>query len=259
MPHYSEDMLIARMESLRSAGIPFVIATVVKTVGHTPRKAGAKMLVSKEGTLYGTVGGGAVESHVIEKCRELFLAPEVCYLSWDLASPLAGEMVCGGKMEFLLEPFLVRPQAFIFGAGHVGLALYRQLELLSFVVTVIDDREALLSQERFPHARIIEQHPAEAAKSLEIPSTACCIILNRTHDFDRETLLGLIGRPMAYLGLMSSQRKRQVLLQAMLAQGVSKEAFEKVHTPVGLAIHAETPEEIAVAIAAEMISVLRAP
>jgi len=258
MPHFSDDLLLTRMHELCTAGTPFVAATVIGTKGSTPRKVGAKMLVARDGRLFGTVGGGAVESAVIERAKKLFAAPEVARLDWDLSGPEAGGMICGGRMEFLLEPFLVRPRAFVFGAGHVGLALSRILDFLHFDVTVIDDREALMTPERFPHARLVQQTPSEAALALDIPADAYCIVVNRSHAFDLDTLRGLVRRPLRYVGLMSSKRKRGILLETLGKEGVAPDILKSVRTPVGLDIGAETPEEIAVAIAAEMVGVLRA-
>lgn len=260
MTYIPDDDLLDRMHELKASCVPFVCATVVSTKGHTPRKAGAKMLVVADGRLIGTVGGGAVESAVIERARSLFTRPEVVLLAWDLSSAEAGAMVCGGHMEFLLEPFLVRPKAFVFGAGHVGLALVRLLSTLRFDVTVIDDREAVLTAERFPKATLVQLAPKQAAFELPVPAGAFCIIVNRSHTQDLDTLRGLLQRSPdhpRYIGLMSSRRKRAELFGTLEREGVSPDILAQVHTPVGLDIGAETPEEIAVAIAAEMVAELR--
>ena len=252
-----QDDLLDRMAELKAAGVPFVVATVIGTRGSTPRKVGAKMVVAADGRSFGTVGGGAVEAHVVERAVALFAAPEVVRLDWDLASEDAGGMVCGGRMEFLLEPFLVRPRAFVFGAGHVGQALCRVLVWLRFDVTVIDDREGILTEERLPGARLVEAPPADAAASLEIPGDAYCVVVNRSHAQDVDVLKALARRDLRYLGLMASRKKRREFLEALAADGVPAERIDRVRSPVGIAIGAQTPEEIAVAIAAEMVAVLR--
>jgi xanthine dehydrogenase accessory factor len=257
MRHISDDDVLDQMLAFRDQGTPFVVATVVRTEGHAPRKAGAKLLVGADGSLFGTVGGGAVESKVIDRAKALFAAPEVVHLAWDLSSPEAGSMICGGHMEFLLEPFLTRPRVFIFGGGHVGRALCQQLALLRFELTVIDDRDALMTAERFPGARLVVQTPDQAARELDIPSEAFCVIVNRSHAQDLDTLRGLVRRSVRYIGLMSSRRKRAELLGTLEREGVPAETLQRLHTPVGLAIGAETPEEIAVSIAAEMIAAVR--
>ena len=245
------------MRELREAGTAFVVATVVGTAGSTPRKAGAKMIVAGDGKLFGTVGGGAVESHVIERARALLAEPEVVRLDWDLASDDAGGMVCGGRMEFLLEPFGARQRAFVFGAGHVGLALHPVLRSIGFDVTVVDDRADLVTAERFPGARLLCRMPPEAASD-SVPPGSWCVIVTRDHRHDLDTLRALVRRDdLRYLGLMSSRRKLGQLFATLEAEGVPAGAVARVRSPVGLAIGAETPEEIAVSVAAEMIQTLR--
>jgi xanthine dehydrogenase accessory factor len=257
MSHVSTDDLLDVMHELRVAGVPFVVATVIETQGSTPRKVGAKMVVAADGRTFGTVGGGAVEGKVIERSRALLDAPVLARLRWELASSEAGSMVCGGVMELLLEPFLTRPRAYIFGAGHVGRALNRVLGELRFDVTVVDDREALLDTDRLAGARLVHAHPREAAVSLELPPSAFAVIVTRAHTQDLETLRALVGRELRYLGVMSSRKKKLEMFERLEGEGVSGAALARVHIPIGLDIGAETPEEIAVAVAAEMVAELR--
>ena len=257
MIQVSDDSLLDRMHELRVAGVPFVVATVIGTRGSTPRKVGAKMVVAGDGRLFGTVGGGAVEARVVERARALLVEPAVERLEWELASDDAGNMVCGGWMELLLEPFGARPRAFVFGAGHCGLALAPVLAALRFDVTVIDDRADLLAPERLPGARTLCGELARVAAELDLPARAFCIIATRSHRFDLDVMRALVRRPTAYLGLMASRKKRGEVFAALAAEGVPQADLDRVKSPIGLAIGAETPEEIAVAIAAEMIGVLR--
>jgi xanthine dehydrogenase accessory factor len=257
MAHVSNDDLLDVIHELRTAGVPFVVATVIDTQGSTPRKVGAKMVVAADGRTFGTVGGGAVESKIIERSRALIDAPVLARLRWELASTDAGGMVCGGTMEFLLEPFLTRPRVFVFGAGHVGKALTRVLADLHFDVTVVDDREALLDVGRLSGARIVHAHPREAAVSLELPASAFAAIVTRGHVQDLETLRALVRRDLRYLGVMASRKKKLELFAKLRDEGVPDEALARVHAPIGLDIGAETPEEIAIAIAAQMIAALR--
>lgn len=257
MIHIPDDDLLDQMASLKAQGVPFVVATVIGTRGSTPRKVGAKMVVARDGRTFGTVGGGAVESRVIERAREVLRTPEVVRFEWRLASEDAGAMHCGGAMEFLLEPFGVRPRSVIFGAGHVGQALARVLTWLRFEVTVVDPREDLLTEGRLPGVRRICQDPAVAAGSLDLGQDTFCVVVNPSHAFDLATMKVLARLPLRYLGLMASARKRRDVFAALKDEGVPDEVLARVHCPVGLPIGAETPEEIAVSIAAEVVSVLR--
>lgn len=259
MAHVSDDDLLDRLAEYRRDGTPFVIATVIGTRGSTPRKVGAKMLVGGDGTLHGTVGGGMVEHKVVERARALLREPSVERFEWELASEEAGGMVCGGRMEFLLEPFQVRPEAIVFGAGHVGEALLPVLARLGFAVTVIDDRPELLVPERLPGARLVLGDPADLAATLPIQPSAFCVIVNKTHRHDQAVLAALGRRdpPPRYIGLMASRKKRNELFRAVAEAGVPHGVIERVRCPVGLSIAAETPDEIAISIAAEMIAELR--
>ena len=257
MRYVSHEDLVDRMAVLKAAGTPFVVATVIRTRGSCPRKAGAKMIVAADGTLSGTVGGGAVEYRVVEKARGVLAHPEIALFEWELASDDAGNMVCGGWMEFLLEPFGVRPRAFVFGAGHCGQALNHLLAWLAIDVTVVDDRIDLMVPTRLPGAHLVVMPPAEGARTLDIPPGCFCVVTNRSHTFDLDVMKALVRKDLAYLGLMASKKKRNEVLAALAEDGAPAEAIARVRCPVGLAIGAETPEQIAVSIAAEMIQVLK--
>jgi len=257
MTHVPQDDMLDRMADLKEAGAPFVVATVIGTRGSCPRKAGAKMLVAGDGRTFGTVGGGAVEARVIERAAALMDSPDVVRFEWELGSRDAGEMHCGGRMEFLLEPYLSGPRAFVFGGGHVGAELCRVLAMLRFQVTVVDKREGLLTRERLPGARMIHADPVEAAGDLAIGPESYCVVVNPSHEQDQETLAVLVRRHPRYLGLMASKKKRKDVFAAIRSQGVPAGDLEAVHCPVGLDIGSETPEEIALSIAAEMVQELR--
>lgn len=257
MTHVPQDDLLDRMNELKESGVPFVVATVIGTRGSCPRKTGAKMLVTGDGRTFGTVGGGAVEARVIERAEALVDSPEVVRFEWELGSRDAGEMHCGGRMEFLLEPYVAGPQAFVFGGGHVGAEISRLLTIVRFRVTVVDKREGLLTRERLPGARLVHDDPVKAAGDLAIGAGSYCVVVNPSHDQDQETLAVLVGRHPRYLGLMASKRKRKDVFAALEAQGVPAGDLEAVHCPVGLDIGSETPEEIALSIAAEMVQELR--
>jgi len=253
----SQDDLIDRMARLKEAGAPFVCVTVIGTRGSCPRKTGAKMLVTADGRTFGTIGGGPVEVRVSREAKDVLADPEVRRLELDLGESEEGPMYCGGRMEFLFEPFVAGPQVLIFGAGHVGAALHRLLSTLHFGVTLVDDREELLTMERLPGARLVNSDPAAAARDLDISSGAFCVVVNPTHEKDQETILALAGRDLGYLGLMASSRKRKKVFSALKEHGVSEADLEEIHCPVGLNIGSETPEEIAVSIAAEMVAAMR--
>lgn len=257
MKTLDSEMVVRTMAEWVREGVPFVVATVIGSRGSSPRKVGAKMLVAADGRLEGTVGGGAVESRVIERARKLLEAPEVTRFEWDLASDEAGGMACGGRMEFLLEPFGIRPRGVIFGAGHVGIALQAILGSLGFDRVVVDRREELLGAERLAGATGVSGDPETLAREMPLGPRDHCVIVNPNHQDDLEVLRALLGRPVAYIGLMASRRKKAEFWKTLLAEGVDPGLLDRVHCPVGLDIGAETPAEIAVAIAAELVLTIR--
>ena len=144
------DDIIRELARFRADGVPCVLAVVVKVEGSAPRHPGAKMLIFGGGESLGTIGGGALEAAVMKEAPAVLAQGEPAMLKYDLWPDLG--MVCGGRAEVYLEPHLTPPRLFIFGAGHIGLALCPVAAELGFMVTVVDDREGLATPERFPRA-----------------------------------------------------------------------------------------------------------
>ena len=243
---------------LQKNKIPAALVTVVRTEGSTPRKAGAKMVVDWEGRTAGTVGGGTAEAKLIKLAKTCISENRTDTLVYNMAEDgrPGTAMVCGGTMEFFIEPLQITPTLFIFGGGHVGYALYRQARLLNFACEIIEDRKELLTKERFPEAQKLHLgNPGKIAAGLPIGSMDFVVIATRHHKFDYEVLRQLIARPIRYLGMLASVRKKAELFQKLREEDVPEELLGRVHTPVGLAIAAETPEEIAVSIVAEIVQI----
>ena len=243
---------------LQKNKIPAALVTVVRTEGSTPRKAGAKMVVDWEGRATGTVGGGTAEAKLIKLAKTCISENRTDTLVYNMAEDgrPGTAMVCGGTMEFFIEPLQITPTLFIFGGGHVGYALYRQARLLNFACEIIEDRKELLTKERFPEAQKLHLgNPGKIAAGLPIGSMDFVVIATRHHKFDYEVLRQLIARPIRYLGMLASVRKKAELFQKLREEDVPEELLGRVHTPVGLAIAAETPEEIAVSIVAEIVQI----
>ena len=158
--------------------------------------------------------------------------------------------------RIIVDPMRRVKTAFIFGAGHVGQPTARIASMVGFRVAVIDDRAEFANAERFPEAdeiRVIEDFN-RAFEGLDVDEDSFIVILTRGHQYDREVLEQALKTPAGYIGMISSRKKREAIYAALTASGVAKEALDKVHSPIGLPIGAETPEEIAVCIVAEMIS-----
>lgn len=232
---------------------PGALATVVATSGSSPQKVGAKILVHEHGEITGTIGGGAVEKKVIEEALELMRLGKaerrVYHLTHDLG------MCCGGTMEVFIEP-LQRPlEAVIFGGGHVGKALCRQMKLLDYHVTIVDERPEYANAGRFPEAdRIFCEASRLVLKKISFHEQLVVLISTHDHQLDQEMLAACAPLQWSYLGMIGSRRKAQKALDRLRGEGVSEAIIARIQTPMGIDIGAQTPEEIAVSIAAQILA-----
>jgi xanthine dehydrogenase accessory factor len=251
-------MSIEVLDALRDAharGRATVLLTVVRTGGSTPRKSAAKMLVGREATV-GTIGGGRVELEAIEAARALLAegyAARPALRRWHLTHDLA--MCCGGEMEVFMEPMLPSPRLFVCGGGHVGRALVPMAAAVGFQVYVVDDLEENLAPERHPLAAgTIDAFDVDRW-SPALTADDYVVVVTRDHAIDQRLMEALLPRARAYLGLIGSQRKIVMFKERTAARGLAPTLWEHVRAPIGVDIGAETPEEIAVAITAELIAV----
>lgn len=242
-------------------GRVLVVATLVSSRGSTPRAEGAKMIVSATGEIGFSIGGGAFEALVIEDAKEALRAGsgfEKEYRFTETGDDATG-MVCGGQARVLFE--IVRPPLplLIFGGGHVGRELAHLTTRLGFEVTIVDDRPECLEEERYPAAvRRVRAERDFSSGLPDIPAGGYVAVVTRCHRTDLAALRHAVGRGAAYVGLIGSRRKIRTVLERAAEMGSSREALREVRAPIGLPIGAETPEEIAISIASEMIAVRRA-
>ncbi len=167
-------------------------------------------------------------------------------------------LVCGGTLEVFIEPVIPPSELFLFGGGHVALSLCKLAHLAGFEVTVIDDRESFANRERFPDASQVIAADFEATTATLRPSASSfVVIVTRGHRDDMRVLGWAVKTPARYVGMIGSRRKVLAVYSELEKAGMERELFERVHAPIGLDIGAVTPEEIAVAIVAEMIAVRR--
>jgi xanthine dehydrogenase accessory factor len=237
---------------LQRADEPAALATVVACAGSSPRKPGAKMLVRADGSTLGTVGGGRLEAEAVSAVRAVIAEGLPRTLAFTLTE--AHGFACGGSLTLFVEPLGSAPPLIVFGAGHVGKALTRLAAACGFRVTVIDDREACARPEELPGASaVVCAPPPEAIARLRIGAETAVVIATPGHRSDFEAVRAALSTPAGFIGLLGSARKRIVLLETLAAEGYSAAEMERVTTPVGLDIGAETPEEIAVSIVAQLV------
>jgi xanthine dehydrogenase accessory factor len=254
------DVLQALTDEIR-AGRRCVLATVVRASGSVPRGLGARMLVRADGSTVGTIGGGAFEATVAAEARDLLQAadarPEVRRYAFTESGRDALGMACGGTAEVLLEPAAAGERLVVFGAGHVGLALARLAASVGFRPEIVDDRKEACDEARATAPGSV--HPCDAAWEAGVPALdpGCSVaVVTRCHRTDRLALRHVLGRPLRYVGLIGSQRKKLVIFEQLRAEdGAAEEDLARIRCPIGLPLGGDTPEEIAVSIVAELLQV----
>ncbi len=234
-------------------GRAFVVATVIETTGSSPRKAGSCMLIADDESLHGTVGGGTPESKVINRAKELManrLPPEV--MDFDLKEK---DSICGGTMRVFLDPHVAAYPVTIAGAGHVSAALALLLQNVGFAVSVFDDRADRLALPAFASVRRVCAPWDELGDHLSFDANTSIVVMTPNHDHDFDVTLQCIGKPWLFLGVMGSSRKRGELIAFLRGADVDDATIDRIAIPVGLPIASQTPAEIAVSIAAQLIDV----
>ena len=237
-------------------GRPAALVTVIGVNGSTPRSGGARMLVWADGTSIGTVGGGAFEHRVTAQALEALALGRPARYAVHLTRDLG--MCCGGAMEVFIEPVAPVWDLVIHGAGHVGAAVAWGAARLGFRLTVIDGREELMEPGRLPQlAHLIEADPRLVLDALPTGPIAAHLVVTHDHQLDQDLVRSLLPRELAWLGLIGSRAKVARFLVRLRAAGVDPALFPRLRAPVGLDLGAETPEEIAISILAELVRLRR--
>ena len=245
---------------LRRLGQKSALATIVEVRGSIPSFESAKLLVREDGSLVGTIGGGCVEAEVWNAAREVLETEKPRHLSFNLGQDAAYDngLICGGQLDVFIEPVLPIPTAYIFGAGHISKSLSKVAALAGFRTVIIDNREQFANRDRFPEAdELHAQEYEDLFPQLEINESSYLVIVTRGHRDDMRILRWAIDTPARYIGMIGSKRKTLNVVKELEKEGIPRERFERLHSPMGLEIAAVTPEEIAVSVVAEMISLRR--
>ena len=252
--------LYAELLALEAAGVPCVLVTLVEALGSTPQDTGAKMLVTPSGLHTGTVGGGKVEAKAILLAQEMLAAPSGAprFVNWTLKGDVG--MTCGGSVKIYFEPHPAGGAGaawpiWIFGAGHVVQALVPVLAPLACALTVVDPRREWL--DRLPRAANTRylQHENPADLVPQIPAHALLLCLTQGHAHDRPVLhRALAERKFPFIGVIGSDAKAKILRREMTAAGLPAKRAKQFHCPVGLPFGTNNTHEIALSIAAQLLS-----
>lgn len=245
---------------LRREGRRGAVATIVNVRGSIPSFRTAKMLVRDDGSIVGTIGGGCVEADVWQAAREVIESEKPRTLVFDLNQDPKYDtgLVCGGTLEVFVEPVLPPALLYIFGAGHVAVNLCRTAANAGFDPIVTDDRTSYATKERFPDAREIHALDFDdATRTLDPSESSFIVIVTRGHRDDMRILRWAVQTRARYVGMIGSKRKVIEIFKTLQKEGLDAHLFDRVHAPIGLDIGAITPEEIAVAVTAELIAIRR--
>ena len=333
--------LIQQICSTLNKGEDLVLVTISSQSGSTPRLAGAKMIIRRDGSIAGTIGGGMVEAQAMHEAKNCLSSMSSLHCTFDLSNNDAAvtDMICGGRMELFLEfvaateenrvlfrsllealcagrtallvcpltqesnnhrfiidhkgrsnradtpehlltalrentlatstaallhhqgqeylvsSFSIGGNLFLVGAGHVAACTAEAAAKVGFRVIVMDDRSEFANQDRFPLADAIKVLPSFTGcfSGYEIDGDSYLVIVTRGHMHDMEVLDQALRTKAGYIGMIGSRRKRNAIYAKLLDQGVTEAQLEQVRCPIGMAIEADTPEEIAVSIVGELI------
>jgi xanthine dehydrogenase accessory factor len=251
----TQDSIYQRVAELEARGEAAAVCTVIASSGSTPRHAGSKMLVFPDGSFSGTVGGGDMEHRVLDEAVQAMTDGRPRILSYRMVDPARGDPgVCGGTVEVFVEPILPPPTLVVIGGGHVGRAVAHLAKWLGFRVAVSDDRPEFASRESAPEADEFYPVPLTAlGAQLKITPRTYFVLTTRGVAIDVAGLPALLDSNAAYIGVIGSKRRWTTAVKQMREMGVPEEKLARVHSPMGLELNAETPEEIAVSIMAEII------
>ena len=238
-------------------GKTFAVATITSHTGSVPRRV-AKMIIEPSGATVGTIGGGCVETEVVANALKLLKegAKGVHVNSYDLIEEEFGGvgMNCGGKVDVAIEIIEPTPRLLIIGSGHMTKALSKIGKMLEFDPIVLDP---MAKKEDFPEAlQVVSDFVETGFQNISVDQSTYIVILTR-HKDDVPALTASLRTSAAYIGMIASRRRVALVFSQMLKQGFTEEQLSHVYSPVGLDIGAETPEEIAISIMAEIIKIKR--
>jgi xanthine dehydrogenase accessory factor len=251
-------MIYKKINTLLDGNKIFWIATVIKAEGHTPAKAGMKMIVEPGKKFTGTIGGGEIEKKVTDYILENKPTLPVS-LDFDLGaesdSDIKTEMICGGTQTVFIEPNNSKTELYIIGGGHCGRALSELAAKVGFKVIVIDSREEILSQYDNETIKTELINYENVEKAISFSDEVFIVIMTHGHVNDELVLEKLIEKKYKYLGMLGSSKKVASVFRNLKSRGIKEEHIEKVNAPIGIEIGSHTPDEIAISIMAQIIQI----
>jgi len=246
--------IFQKITQLEQKDVPSALCIVTKISGSAPGKPGMKMLVYEDGSIDGTIGGGAIEKIIIEKATEIINTGSPQYFSFNLKTDL--NMECGGKAEVYIEPLNQKNKLYIFGGGHIGKALSHYAIDFGFDVTVIDEREGIFdgyTNTLIKKENIVFTH---AINNITFDKRSFFVIVTHKHIHDYDILKLLCKKTHAYLGMIGSRIKVEKIRKELVeTKYISEDVASKIDMPIGIKFNALTHTDIAISILAKLIDV----
>ena len=248
---------IRELHDANSSGMAFALAVITAADGTTPRHPGTKMIVYEDGKQVGTIGGGDIEQQILSDAKVCLDSRKPLLKTYPV---IQSDGVESGSEIVYIEPFFPRSALILCGAGHVAGKLIPLAKSVGFRVTVIDTRDEEAVRERAAGADEFILAPTWAEGLARVPEREDSYLIACAFNFeqDEEILSLLVRRKAAYIGMLASRYKRETIYNHLMERGIAGETLSRVHSPIGLPIGAETPEEIALSIAAELLQVRNA-
>jgi len=251
--------ILSEAKRLLEKGASFALCTVIERKGSGPRDVGTKMIVGDDCATYGTIGGGTLEKALISESKEALREHKARKVTFNMTDDgkegmIETGLMCGGHMTVFVDTVEPDSRLIIVGSGHVALPLAQLAEIVGFGITIVDDDAERTNKQRFPMAKkVITGDFARAVSELDVSSNDFVVIAHGEPEHDYVALKTMIEKRPAYVGLLGSRTKVARLVERLQTQGISEGELTMLHAPVGVAIDAQTPEEIGISILAEII------
>jgi len=236
---------------------PVALVTVTKCLGSTPCMVSSRMIVTKDKTVFGTIGGGKLEFIAIDEAIIAINENRIIESIYTLGPEF--EQCCGGKVEFIIEPMNQSPELFLFGAGHIGYEIAKILVDTPFKVNLIDSRENWFSNldiDKSISLVQVKQNDFKTYRDIVKWGKNCYVlVLTHDHSIDFEIIAMALQNETKLLGLIGSKTKRVRFNNMLIKEMNIEEGMSNVVCPIGLQVGGDTPKEIAISVAAQLLEV----
>jgi xanthine dehydrogenase accessory factor len=246
--------ILIKMPEYYSDNRNSALCIVTSVDGSAPGKLGAKMIVFSDGSIDGTIGGGAIEKKVIEEALMIIQSQTPVLKEYNLDTDLS--MTCGGLVKVYIEPLMKPSKLYIFGAGHIGKCLANSTSDFGFDTFLIDWRANIFENpEKIRYTQVCKPY-LEAVKEIDFNDDTYVVIVTPGHEMDEDVLAAVGKKTAAYIGLIGSKIKIGTLRKQFIQDNIlTEEELNRVDMPIGIKFNAITPAEIAVSILAKLIDV----